>query len=235
MSGMQRTPRQRLSATERRRLIVDAALGTFAERGYQAASMTEIAAAAGVSASVIYDHFPAKADLQMTLLEEQTDELMTSVGTAIASAPPGDPAARMRVGVDAFFAFVEHHPFAWRMLFRDPPGDPRVAECHRRIQARATAGIADLLKDHIVVDDAVRADEQALEMFAQLLKTAQNGLAIWWYDHRDVPRSEVVDRVIDFCWTGLGRRLAGPGQPPARPPGRRPKPGRGPARPAHPQ
>ena len=42
-----------------------------------------------------------------------------------------------------------------------------------------------------------------------MLKMAQNGLAVWWYEHRDVPRADLVDRVIEFCWVGLERIAAG--------------------------
>jgi hypothetical protein len=51
----------------------------------------------------------------------------------------------MRVGVDAFFEFVEAHPFAWRLIFRDPPANPAIAAVHTRIHERATQGIAVFL------------------------------------------------------------------------------------------
>lgn len=47
-------------------------------------------------------------------------------------------------------------------------------------------------------------------MFAQMLKMAQHGLAVWWYEHRDTPRDELVDRFLDFCWTGLQHHLSPP-------------------------
>lgn len=181
----------------------------FAERGYQEASMVEIARAAGITAAVIYDHFASKAELQITLLERQTEELLTFVGSAVA----GDfesTEARIRVGVDAFFAFVEENPYAWRMLFRDPPTDPAILSTYRHIHRQATAGIALFLRASAppALLESPEADRD-LEMFAEMLKMAQNGLAVWWYDHRNVPRGELVDRVLEFCWLGLGRLAAG--------------------------
>jgi AcrR family transcriptional regulator len=197
--------RRRLSAEDRRRRIMAAAMAVFAERGYHAASMAEIAAAAGIAASVIYDHFPSKADLQVTLLEAQSAELLQATQAAVAVAPAG-PAPRIRAGVEAFFAFVEEHPYAWRMLFRDPPGEPAVAACHDRIHHQTTDAIAVFLKSH-----APSAQDRAIEMFAQMLKMTQHGLAVWWYEHRDTPRAEVVDRLLDFCWTGLRDHLLSSG------------------------
>jgi AcrR family transcriptional regulator len=198
-----------LSAEARRELIVQAAMEVFAERGYQEASMAEIARAAGITPAVIYDHFPSKAELQILLLEQQTTELLAFVGAAVAREFE-TTTERVRVGVDAFFTFVEEHPYAWRMLFRDPPTDPAILSTYRRIHQQATAGIAIFLRVSApeTLLDEPDADRD-LEMFAEMLKMAQNGLAVWWYDHREVPREVLVDRVLEFCWLGLERLSAG--------------------------
>jgi AcrR family transcriptional regulator len=201
--------RRRLSAAERREQILGAAMEVFAERGYQESSMIEIARTAGITPAVIYDHFASKAELQITLLERQTEELLTFVGEAV-SGEFEDPTERLRVGVDAFFAFVEENPYAWRMLFRDPPTDPAILSTYRRIHQQATAGIALFLKASAppaLLEGS--GAERDLEMFAEMLKMAQNGLAVWWYDHRDIPRRVLVDRVLEFCWIGLERFAAG--------------------------
>ena len=202
-------PRRRLTAEERREQILRAGMEVFAERGYQEASMVEIARAAGITPAVIYDHFASKAELQITLLERQTEELLTFVGSAVA-ADFDDTAERIRIGVDAFFTFVEEHPYAWRMLFRDPPTDPAILSTYRRIHQQATAGIALFLRASAPPALLEGADaDRDLEMFAEMLKMAQNGLAVWWYEHRDVPRRELVDRVLEFCWIGFERIAAG--------------------------
>lgn len=181
----------------------------FAARGYRDASMAEIARVAGITPAVIYDHFPSKADLQIELLEHVSDQLLIHVGAAVADVPEA-PAERMRAGVDAFFRFFEEHPATWRLLFRDPPSDPKVLAVYERTHRGATGGIAAFLKASAPKELLERPDaDQRLEMAAQLLKTAQNGLAGWWLDHREVPRSEIVNAVLDFCWLGLERVAAG--------------------------
>jgi AcrR family transcriptional regulator len=202
-------PRRRLSAEKRREHILRAGMEVFAERGYQEASMVEIARAAGITPAVIYDHFASKAELQITLLEAQTEELLVFVGSAVAGEFE-DTAERIRVGVDAFFTFVEEHPYAWRMLFRDPPTDPAILSTYRRIHQQATAGIALFLRASAPAELLQDPEaDRALEMFAEMLKMAQNGLAVWWYEHRDIPRRELVDRVLEFCWLGFERIAAG--------------------------
>ena len=61
--------RRRIPAEERRVRILDAAVEVFAEHGYDAAKMQDIAARAGVVPSVLYDHFGSKRELHITVLE----------------------------------------------------------------------------------------------------------------------------------------------------------------------
>jgi AcrR family transcriptional regulator len=56
--------------------------------------------------AVIHDHFPSKAKLQVELLERQTAALLDHVGRSLEESPH-DPAERLRIGVGAFFAYVE--------------------------------------------------------------------------------------------------------------------------------
>lgn len=208
-AGAASPPRRRLSAAERRARILTAAMELFAERGYEGTTIGEIAVRAGITAAVIYDHFPSKAALQIELLEGQTAELLRFAAAAVHEAAC-DPAQRMRAGVEAFFCFVEEHRFAWRMMFRDPPSDPEVAAAHLKLERQATAGIAALLLAGDAEALAGEPDrERAATVYAEMLKMAQNGLAAWWYEHPEVPREEIVARVMQFCWHGLGELAAG--------------------------
>ena len=177
----------------------------FAEHGYRATTMVQVAEAAGITPAVIYDHFPSKAALMIELLERHTRELLDFVGRALVEAP-ANPAAQMRAGVDAFFTYVEERRQTWRVLFRDPPTDPEVAAAYHRLNREATTGIALFLQRGDPNAVASYDDPgQTVEIFAEALKAAQNGLAEWWYDHPEVPREQVVDRLLDFAWGGLER------------------------------
>ncbi len=181
----------------------------FAERGYEAASMGTIASEAGITPAVIYDHFGSKAELAIELLARETEALLRYVAAAL-DAEAHSQAERMRAGVEAFFGYVEDHRFAWRLLFRDPPADPQVAAAYRQLNERATAAIAVFLQSG---DSGALSGyddpERAAEMFAEGLKAAQNGLAAWWYEHPEVSRREVVERLLELAWTGLERVAAG--------------------------
>jgi len=201
---------RRLSSEDRRERILQGAMRIFAERGYEGASMAQIAGAGGVTAAVIYDHFESKRQLHALLLEGQTEALLAHVGRALRGVGP-DPPERMRVGVDAFFEFVEQHPFAWRLIFRDPPANPEIALTHTRIHRHATEGIAMLLAHSAPQSLRNGPDgQQTIQMYAELLKMSLNGMAAWWYEHPSLQRDVLVQHVLDFCWSGLANRLGQP-------------------------
>ncbi|HYU60603.1 MAG TPA: TetR/AcrR family transcriptional regulator [Solirubrobacterales bacterium] len=194
--------RRRLSAGERRARILDAATEVFAEHGYAAASMGEIAARAGVVASVLYDHFGSKRELHIELLQLHGEELIRrSIGEV-----EGDPGAELqRASLEAYFRFVEEDPFVWRFLFRDPPNDPEIAAAWRRLHDRATAGIVDLIRlgaPHAGAPFDL-PDETATWMLAKAAQSATNGLAQWWWEHREVPRQQVTELAMALLWEGF--------------------------------
>src|SRR5215210_4795853 len=183
MAPAERSKRRRLSAEQRRERILRGATRVFAERGYQEASMAAIARAGGVTPAVIYDHFPSKAALHIELLERETAEMIGFIASALEAAPEALE-GRLRAGIDAFFAFVEEHRFAWRMIFRDAPSDPAVQRAYRRLGGGTTTAVEGFLRTSAppgVLDGP--GTEHRAAMFAQLITAAMTGLAFWWYEH----------------------------------------------------
>jgi AcrR family transcriptional regulator len=191
------TRRRRVSGAQRRRLILQAAQEVFAQRGYHGASLEEIARASGTSKALIYEHFASKRELHDQLLAEHAGELFRRFEANAAAGATGEE--RLRTGVDAFFAWVEERREAWRALFRDA-ADPELAPMIDRLQAQATGAMVAL------VHEGDGPPSQAVQMYAALTSGACQALANWWNDHPDVPRDELVDRVVEFCWIGMERR-----------------------------
>ena len=202
--------RRRLSAPDRRAAILDAALQIFSSRGYHAASIDEIAGEAGISKALIYEHFPSKKDLHASLLQRHVQEIFEALAQSAAGPEPGE--VRLRDGVDAFLEWVETHPRAFRLLFRDN-FEADVAELLQGLQQQATAAIAGLMATEPIAevhDDLSEVERRlAIEMFAQQLSGAVQSLAIWWREHPKVKREFLVDCVMDFAWLGLERVRAG--------------------------
>jgi AcrR family transcriptional regulator len=197
------TTRKRLSAAERREVIERAATEVFAERGYHGASIDEIARRSGVSAPVVYDHFASKGDLHRSLLERTREELLDMWRTALA----GDDPAELRIprALDAWARYVESHPFAARMYFQEPTGDPETREFHQRIQDQARSALAVILGSEPGSEHIAGSDPQALELAAEIMRSGLTGLAIWWSDHPEVPRERIVEAAVNVIWIGFER------------------------------
>lgn len=200
MSTESPAPRRRLSAAERRERILAAAQEVFAQRGYHGSSLDDIAKASGTSKALIYEHFDSKRALHETLIDEHAGELARRFAANAATGATGEE--RLRGGVDAFFGWVEERREAWRALFRDA-ADPELRPLIDRLQAQAAGAIVALLPT-----GGAGADPRQVEMYAELTSGACQALANWWNDHPDVPREELVDRVIEFCWDGMARLQA---------------------------
>lgn len=197
---------------------MEAALSEFARAGYDAASMGRIATAAGVTRTVLYDHFPSKRALFAALLSETHATLLSHLRETLTA----DAAMRERIEAtfDAYLAFAEHRPLAWKLLFpAHPPVDPDVAGDHRRCRAESNRLFAAML-----APDAKRAGIEPSSPVGQAIfaihQSALRGMVTWWQSHPDVPREELVQAAMDALWDGLGgleraRSLAAAGWVPA--------------------
>jgi AcrR family transcriptional regulator len=196
--------RKRLSAEDRRAAILDAALEVFSRRGYNGASIDEIATAAGISKALIYEHFPSKKDLHVSLLERHVQDIFMRLAETADTKDPGE--VRLRNGVNAFLEWAETHRDAFRLLFRDT-FEPEVATALDRLQNQATGAIAALMAAEPGLQGAESDLDLALsiEAMAQQLSGGVQSLAIWWQAHPDIEREWLVDRVMDYAWVGLKR------------------------------
>lgn len=196
--------RTRLSAAARREVIARTATEVFAERGYDGASIDEIAKRAGVSAPVVYDHFASKEELYQSLLVRTRDELLEVWRERLFTDEPAD--VRIPRAIAAWAAYVESHRGATRMYFRDPTGVPAVQDFHRAIHDEGRAALGAILGREAGADRiAGSADALALEMAAEVIRAGLAGLAMWWGDHPDVPRDQIVRTAVNVLWIGFDR------------------------------
>lgn len=171
--------------------------------------MDEIAAAAGISKAVVYDHVASKRELYEQLLESIRVDLEQTVEAALA---PPDAAvvgeARVRAGARAFFRYVEQHPEGSRLLLLELQG-ANVSPIGRQLEERITNGLAQTLGTDPRLFDGHPARERQLTILAELLKSAIHGLAGWWYRHPDAPCDDLVERTVAVVWPAIARARAG--------------------------
>ena len=192
-----------MAARDRRALILDAAREAFAEGGYHSTSLEDVAVRAGVSKALLYEHFDSKRDLHAAMLEAHVRDLLERIGAALTDAEPGEE--RLRAGLEAFFSYLEERRGAAAILLRNT-GDPEVLDWLNRFRDGVAAAIITLMTEEV---RELFGDEQELsrtvEMVAQQLIGAIQGLTDWWSEHREVPRDQVIATAMDFAWVGLDR------------------------------
>ena len=196
-----------MTGAQRRRRILDVAADLFAARGYHSTSVGEIAAAAGITKPVLYDHFTSKRRLFVELMESIRDELTSRGAAAMSADAPIE--VRIRAAIEAFFDYVEERPAAARVLLVTPRGEPELIEATRLVQSQATATLTALLLAEPMLLPGVRNRRRRVELMTEFIKQGLHGLAEWWADHPDAPKRVLVDAALDVAWSGLRSRLAG--------------------------
>jgi AcrR family transcriptional regulator len=141
-----RTPSQNESRNPRRQrgharvqALLGAAGEVFAEKGYEAATMTEIAARAGSAIGSLYQFFPTKAALAQALVAQQLDVLAQRLDALAAAAPRLELEALARRLTGTLVAFRADHPSFARLI--DTPGAPpeHVAATRKDVRERVAA------------------------------------------------------------------------------------------------
>jgi TetR/AcrR family transcriptional regulator, cholesterol catabolism regulator len=97
--GSKKKPKSLRRGPDRRRKIIAAASGLFAQKGFESTSIREIAAASGVLSGSLYYHFPSKEDLLFTVHQESLTAMRREVEAAIGEVT--EPWARLEEAIVA--------------------------------------------------------------------------------------------------------------------------------------
>lgn len=129
----------------RRGQLLDVALERFAAGGFHRTSMEDIAAAAGVTKPVLYQHFASKRALYLELLDDVGAQLLAAITDATAAA--AGPREQVENGFAAYFRFVAGHEPAFRLLFGGGPRrDEQFAEAVARVEQAIANEIAKMIE-----------------------------------------------------------------------------------------
>jgi AcrR family transcriptional regulator len=184
----------RVPRAVRERQLVELAEGLFSERGYQGASMDELARRAGVTKPVVYELFGSKDGLFRACLERSAERLATDVAEAVRAET--DPEARLRAGGLAFLRFAADHRLAWQLMM-----EGRFSDTATEVRRRQAALVVDLLRE--IAPAGV--DQRELEVAAHAVNSAYEGVAHWMWEHPDVPLERLADWTVELLLPGLRR------------------------------
>src|SRR6201999_2090142 len=112
--------RKRMTGKERREQLLGIGRRLFAERGFEGTSIEEIAAQAGVSKPVVYEHFGGKEGLYAVVVDREVERLLAMVTGLLDGA---NTMAKFEGAAVRLLKYIEDNADGFRILVRDsPPG-----------------------------------------------------------------------------------------------------------------
>lgn len=188
-----------MTAGERRTQLVEVAKGVFAEIGFDAASVEEIANRAGVSKPIVYEHFGGKEGLYAVVVDRETSRLLEMITSRLG---PG-LGAREQVynSAMAFLDYIDDDPDGFRVLTRDSPA------------GFSGGGMAGLLSDVATKAEEVLAgyfshtgiDLASAPLYAHALVGMVVHAGAWWAEERSPAKEDVAAHLTALAYSGLSQ------------------------------
>jgi AcrR family transcriptional regulator len=186
-----------MTGQQRRAQLLDVARQLFAERGFEAASIEEIAHRAGVSKPIVYEHFGTKEGIYEVVKDREVQRLIDMVTDSLV----GDhPRILLEQAATALLTYIETQTDGFRILVRESP-------------VAATTGLfASVIGDIAVQVEHILAAQFKARGYntklAPLYSHALVGMVAlvgqWWLDARKPSRDDVTAHLVNLAWNGLG-------------------------------
>ncbi|MET8684294.1 TetR/AcrR family transcriptional regulator [Streptomyces sp. NPDC004732] len=197
----------------RERQMLDAAVQTFGQRGYRAASMDEIAELAGVSKPLVYLYLNSKEELFSACIRREAAALVAAVRDGASGGDPAVSTADRQLwdGLRAFFTHTAERPDGWAVLHSQArtQGEPfaaEVAAMREEIVSFVTSLIAEAARS---AHGDPSLPEREVAGLAQALVGAAESLAGWANVEGTVSAKEAAATLMNFAWAGLGGLMEG--------------------------
>ncbi|WP_329336111.1 TetR/AcrR family transcriptional regulator [Streptomyces sp. NBC_00663] len=206
---------KRMPRAVREQQMLDAAVRTFGQRGYMAASMDEIAELAGVSKPLVYLYLNSKEDLFTACIRREADALTAAIRVGVRTDLPAD--RQLWDGLLAFFTHTGGNPDGWSVLHLQARihGEAFVAEV-TAMREEIVAFVTQLI---VVAAREAHRDpdlpEREVAGLAEALVGAAESLAAWANATPGVTARQAAATLMNFAWAGLGNLMEGrPWSPP---------------------
>ncbi|MBO0901099.1 TetR/AcrR family transcriptional regulator [Cellulomonas sp. zg-ZUI222] len=186
-----------MTGVERRAQLLDVSRTLFAEKGFDNTSVEEIAARAGVSKPVVYEHFGGKEGVYAVVVDREIQALTGALTGALEGG--GHPRALLERTTLALLSYIETSEAGFRILVRDSP------------VAQATGTFSSLIGDvatqveHLLANEFRKRglDARTAPIYAQMLVGMVALTGQWWLDARSPRKAEVAAHLVNLAWNGL--------------------------------
>jgi AcrR family transcriptional regulator len=188
-----------MTGKERREQLLDVGKSLFAERGYDGTAVEEIAARAGVSKPVVYEHFGGKEGLYAVVVDREVQALLDSFATALSGTSPRE---LLEQACLVLLTYVEESSDGFRILVRESPvGTERGGGF-----ATIMSDVASQVEYILVREFSTRGiDVKLAGLYSQALVGMVALTGQWWQDHHKPNRKEVAAHLVNLAWNGLSR------------------------------
>ncbi|QWZ10357.1 TetR/AcrR family transcriptional regulator [Nocardioides panacis] len=185
-----------MTAAQRREQLIGTARGLFAQRGFDGTSVEEVAARAGVSKPVVYEHFGGKEGLYAVVVDREVRSLLALMQESLTG---GHPRVLLEQATLALLDYIEQSSDGFRILVRDSP------------VGSASGSFVSIIGDvasrveHILAAEftARGLDDRAAPMYAQMLVGMVGTTGQWWLDAREPSKDVVAAHLVNLAWHGL--------------------------------
>ncbi|HPX35599.1 MAG TPA: TetR/AcrR family transcriptional regulator [Mycobacterium sp.] len=193
-----------MTGSERRHQLIDVARSLFAERGYEGASIEEIAQRANVSKPVVYEHFGGKEGLYAVVVDREMSALLDRITSSLTN---NRFRPRLEQVTLALLTYVEERTDGFRLLIRDSPSSI-TSGTYATLLNDAVSQVASILAG----DFSRRGlDPELAPLYAQALVGSVTMTAQWWLDAREPKKEVVAANLVNLMWNGLNRLEPDPG------------------------
>jgi AcrR family transcriptional regulator len=107
-----------MTSAQRRAQLIEVGLALFAEKGIEGTSVEEIAASAGVSKPLIYEHFGGKEGLYAVVVDREMRALLQLISESLLQ---GSPRVKAENAALAFLTYIETRSDGFRILVLNSP------------------------------------------------------------------------------------------------------------------
>ena len=192
-------PRKRMSAAERREQLLVVGRGAFAEKGFDAVSVEELAQRAGVTKPIVYEHFGGKEGIYAVILDREVSVLLDRMAGALG---PGGARARVEAAVDEFLRYIEERPDGFRVLLRDTS---RVVGA-RTSWTTVIGDVADRVDLLLAKElDGRGFDRDLAPLYSRGVIGMIANVGQWWLETGKPSRPVVAAHVTNLVFNGLER------------------------------
>jgi AcrR family transcriptional regulator len=193
-----------MTGRERREQLLDIGREVFAERGYEAASIEEIAQRADITKPVVYEHFGGKEGLYAVIVDREVQQLLDRITEALDADHPRLVLEQAALG---FLSYVEEQSDGFRILVRDSPVTGTTGTL-----ASLIGDIASQVEYVLVEEFSNRGyDPKLAPLYSQALCGMVALVGQWWLDVGTPTRDEVAAHLVNLAWHGLSDLEPNPG------------------------